>query len=371
MKIGFDAKRCFRNTTGLGNYSRHIVDMLSTRPDEFELHLYTPKPGSAYPGIPSHAIVHYPGGMWKGPMSSVWRISQVAKDASRDGIDIYHGLSNELPAGLSKLGIPSIVTIHDIIFERFPEFYKPIDRKIYRKKFKAAAMNSTMVVAVSEQTKRDLIDFYNIPGEKITVIYQDCHPAFGCHFEEEYIRNIRRKYALPEEFILQVGTLEERKNVGNTIRALKYIPEIPLILIGRTTAYWDSLQEEIRREGLEQRVIRLQVEGMDDLAVIYSQATVFAYPSRFEGFGIPVLEALRSGTPVVTTKDGVFPEAGGPDSIYIDPNNPEDIARGLKSLLSDKKLRQKTADAGLEFSEKFRSSRLLEQWTSLYQDLIK
>lgn len=370
MKIGFDAKRCFRNSTGLGNYSRHVIDMLANKPEEFELHLYTPKMGEAYPSLPSSAHVHLPTGLWQGPLKSAWRTTQVSKDAARDGIDLYHGLSNEIPIGLAKAKIPSIVTIHDLIFERFPEYYRRIDRNIYRRKFKSGALNATKVVAVSEQSKLDLINFYHIPEDKIEVIYQDCHPAFGASYSDAQKAAVQEKYNLPSEFLLQVGTLERRKNAGNTVKALNFVPDIPLVVVGRSTDYWTAVLEEAKKEGTHRRIMHLKVDGMEDLAIINELATVFVYPSHFEGFGIPIIEALRAGTPVVTTHNGVFPEAGGPSSIYVDPLDPESIAAGINLLLSNSELRNSVSTDGLKYSENFRSSELLKQWTSLYHQLI-
>lgn len=371
MKIGFDAKRCFRNTTGLGNYSRHLVDMIASKSDEFELHLFTPKTGHAYPSPPEKAVIHTPSGLWKGPLSSAWRTSQIASEASNSGIDVFHGLSNEIPTQLRKKGIASIVTIHDLIFERYPSYYKRIDRKIYRQKFKYAALEADVVVAISEQTKTDLIDFYHIPESKIEVIYQDCLPVFGSHFSEDTLKATAAKYKLPAEFLLQVGTLEERKNVESTVRALRDISEIPLVLVGRSTPYFESVMAEAKLEGTASRIHHIRVDSMEELAQFYQLASVFIYPSRFEGFGIPIIEALRSKTPVITTHSGVFPEAGGDDSVYVDPESPEEIASAVNLLLSDSTLSQSIAEKGYEFAEKFRTSHLLEEWTSLYHRFKK
>lgn len=371
MKLGFDAKRCFRNTTGLGNYSRHIVDMLASQPEEFDLHLYTPKTGSAYPSPPSNAHIHTPSGIWKGPLGSVWRTTQLANEAASDGIDIFHGLSNELPIGLHKKGIASVVTIHDLIFERYPSFYKATDRKIYRKKFYNAAHSADIVVAISEQTKFDLMEFYNVPESKIEVIYQDCNPVFDTEFSHDELAKIAVDYKLPSEFILQVGTLEQRKNVGTTVRALAHIPDIPLVLVGRSTPYFEALMKEAQLGGYADRIHHIRVDGMRDLAAFYQLATVFVYPSLFEGFGIPIIEALRSKTPVVTTNSGVFPEAGGPDSLYIHPEDEEELANSVQLLLNNAELRQSAIDSGYAFAEKFRTSQLLTEWTSLYKRLKK
>lgn len=371
MKIGFDAKRCFHNRTGLGNYSRQIIDMLAEVPTEFELHLYTPKLGDAYPNIPHNVSTHVPKGIWKGLLSSLWRTSRISSCAAKDHIDVYHGLSAELPVKLKEKGISSVVTIHDLIFERYPEFYKKIDRKIYHQKIYKAAHTADIVVAISEQTKEDLVNFYHVDPSKIEVIYQDCSSVFDSVFSKNTWDQITSKYQLPKKYILQVGTLESRKNVATTIEAMKQMPDVELVLVGRSTPYFQEIWNREDILPLHDRIHHIQVDNMKELAAIYQGADAFVYPSLFEGFGIPIIEALRSKTPVITNQSGVFPEAGGPDSIYIDPTNPDELAHAVFLLLENDELRNSIAKSGYNFAEKFRTAHLLTQWTSLYNRLKK
>src|SRR5690606_34677955 len=152
-------------------------------------------------------------------LPSYWRTRGIVKDLEKDGIRIFHGLSGEIPIGLQKTQIKSVVTIHDLIFIRYPELYKPIDRIIYHKKFLHAARNADKIIAISEQTKRDIVDFFNIQEDRIEVIYQGCHPAFKKPITEEKKQDLIQRYQLPNNFVLNVGSVERRKNALQIVKA--------------------------------------------------------------------------------------------------------------------------------------------------------
>jgi glycosyltransferase involved in cell wall biosynthesis len=177
MRIGFDAKRAFNNRTGLGNYSRFVLNALQKQTPEHTYLAYSPK-------IKQGLFDEFPADHIRFPSSknklygAWWRSYGMTQNLSKDGIQLFHGLSNELPNGLQKAGIKSVVTIHDLIFLRYPELYPAIDRFFYRQKFQKACEQADVIVAVSEQTKRDIAEFYGTPSEKIQVVYQDCHEAF-------------------------------------------------------------------------------------------------------------------------------------------------------------------------------------------------
>ena len=163
MKIGFEAKRAFTNGTGLGHYSRTLISSLAKYFVEDDYYLFTPKQTNLFKidsieNIKTIIPTHFPASIFR----SAWRSSWVKKDLVKLGIDIYHGLSHEIPFGIQNTSVKSVVTMHDLIFERNPEQYNPIDVKIYRKKFKYACVNANHIIAISHQTKNDLIDFYNI-----------------------------------------------------------------------------------------------------------------------------------------------------------------------------------------------------------------
>lgn len=371
MRIGFDAKRVFHNTSGLGNYSRDVVRMLSTQFPEHSYLLYNPKPGKAGRFNPEkNTTTHYPEGFLYKKFSSAWRRGPIIKQLQKDQIDLFHGLSNELPAGIERTTIKSVVTIHDVIFLRYPEWYARADRIIHKMKIKSAALNAHRIIAISEQTRDDLVHFLDIPAEKISIIYQGCHPAFKRDYPEEQQISIRKKFGLPQQFLLSVGTVEARKNLLTVVKSLRYHP-LSLIVVGKETKYAEKVKQYIHQENLAQRVIFLKDVTMEELAIIYRLATVFCYPSVFEGFGIPIIEALYSRTPVITSKGGCFPEAGGPFSFYIDTFDEKMLAEKVNELLNDAALYQQVVSESFKFVQKFNDDAITAQIMELYNQTVQ
>ncbi len=369
LKIGFDAKRIFHNTTGLGNYGRDLIRILSTHYPGNEYHLFNPKkPKIQRLDIKDNIFVHLPGSFIGKFLPSLWRSKWVIKDLEKHNIQLYHGLSGELPWGISQTNIPSIVTIHDLIFMRFPQLYKPLDRKIYFKKFLRAVHEADMVVAISAQTKSDILQFSDIKPEKIKVIYQGCHPVFKKKQPDEFLEEVRRKYHLPDEFLLQVGTVEPRKNAFTVVKALKDLP-YHFVLVGRETPYAKEIKSFVQKNGMKDRIHFLQNLDLREIAALYQLARVSVYPSIFEGFGIPIIESLYSGTPVITNRQGVFPEAAGPGGIYLENventgEMKEKIRWSMENDLSG------FIRAGKEYIQKFNDDVLAEQWMKLYHSLM-
>ncbi|WP_294345867.1 glycosyltransferase family 1 protein [uncultured Sphingobacterium sp.] len=369
MRIGFDAKRYFLNKTGLGNYSRDLIRILEKYAPENEYLKYTPKTGHQYIHQPTaQNNIRLPQGLINTTWPYLWRNQRIVDDLKKDKVDIFHGLSGEIPLGLAKAHIKSIVTIHDLIFMRHPELYHPIDRWIYKKKFKHACETSDRIVAISQCTKNDIVDLFHIPEEKIDVVYQGCHEAFKSTKTSEQKADLRNKLKLPQEFLLNVGTIEARKNILSVVKAIKDL-DIPLVIVGKPTRYHQQILAYIQQNNMEHRIHFLQGLAMEELAILYASATVFIYPSIYEGFGIPIIEALYSGTPVITSNMGVFPEAGGPASCYIDPTNISQIQHAIKSLLSDSSKRDEMIKKGLEFVKKFNDANLAAQWKKQYLTL--
>jgi glycosyltransferase involved in cell wall biosynthesis len=370
MRIGFDAKRAFLNKSGLGNYSRDIIRSICSQYPEHEYFLYTPEVSDALPGITGKRIrtCRPPNSLGR-IGGAFWRTYQLAGRANRDRLTIYHGLSNELPVKINRTGIKTVVTIHDLIFMRYPEWYRMIDRNIYQNKFSYAAKTADRIISISQQTKKDLIDFFGIEESKISVIYQGCNQAFRVGLTNEEKQQIRARWNLPEEYLLYVGTIESRKNLLTLVKALHQKKlDIPLVVVGRPTSYMKEVRKYIREKTVK-NVVFLNEVAVEDLPGIYQQARVFIYPSLFEGFGIPVLEALTSGVPVVTSKGGCFSEVGGNSSLYIDPEDPEELGSELTRLVSDSDLQKEMIRDGLEHSRQFSNEIIATQIMDLYKEL--
>ena len=377
MRIGFDGKRAVQNFTGLGNYSRYIVDILCQFFPENKYVLYAPKKREnkrldkltkqyqqlqlSYPTTSS----------WK-KLSSLWRIWGVTQQLEKEKIDIFHGLSNELPLNIHQSGVKSIVTIHDLIFLRYPQYYHSIDRKIYTYKFRKACENADKIIAISECTKRDIIEYFRIPADKIEVVYQGCDTSFTHPVTEEKKREVRAKYQLPEHYILNVGSIEERKNALSAVQALMMLPEqIHLVIVGRHTEYTDKIERFIKENKLEERVHIISNVPFDDLPAFYQLAEIFVYPSRFEGFGIPIIEALYSGIPVVAATGSCLEEAGGPDSIYVDPDDIKGMADAFKQIYADPERKKNMIEKGQIFAKRFAEEKQAEEILNIYKQLMK
>jgi len=372
MRIGFDAKRAFFNNTGLGNYSRNTIRQLLKYYPENEYQLYTPseKFKVTFSYEPARCIS--PASFTGKLFPSYWRSFLINSQIIRERTDLYHGLSNELPFGIEKMKCRKVVTIHDLIFIRYPELYKPFDRKMYLKKFTYSAKAADLVIAVSEQTKKDIVEFLKISEDKIKVVYQGCNSVFFEECPAELLKRAREDYKLPEQFILYVGTIEERKNLLSLIRALReFNIDFPLVAIGRKTDYFKVIEAYINTagEGFRKQITFIDNLPNEMLRAFYKLARVFVYPSVFEGFGIPILESLASGTPVVTSKGGCFQEAGGGGALYADPLSINEISEMVKTAYSDETARSLLISSGLSHSRNFTDEKVAANLMNVYQSL--
>lgn len=375
MRIGFDAKRLYNNFTGLGNYSRTLVGNLHHYFPENEYYLYTPKIKRDVTVLPFLDNGDYRTICHKGMFKSLWRSSFIKQDLKRDHIDIFHGLSHEIPMRIDRTKIRSIVTIHDIIFLTYPDMFTAIDRAIYNYKFRYACHHADKIIAISECTKQDIVKYFGIPAEKIEVIYQAIQPVFYHMQTEEAAERVVRKYRLPKDYLLYVGAINSRKNLLNVVKALALLPRdmnIPLVVVGNGRKYKEQVLQYAGNHGLMDRLIFINnLHEPTELQAFYQKARIFIYPSFYEGFGLPVTEALLSKVPVITSGISSLPEAGGPDTCYIHPENPEEIAGAVENILSDTARREIMVEKGFQFARRqFDVRELTEQVYKLYQQIL-
>ena len=365
MKIGFDAKRLYNNFTGLGNHSRTTIDILTAEFPDNEYYLYTPKvrlnevtrPYMERKGC--HTV--QPHGMIKG---SAWRTYGLAKDLKRDGIELFHGLSNEMPVGLFHSNIASVVTIHDVAFRTFPDMYHWHDHMIYNAKWQYACNHADRIIAISECTKRDILKFYHVPEHKIDVVYQPVH--------QRYYTPIEKSDTTP--YLLYVGAINSRKNLLGIVKAMELLPkdlQIPLVVVGGGGSYKQVVQQYVAEHDMEHLVKWSNKVNDDELHQLYANAQMLVYPSFYEGFGLPVVEAQLSGCPVVTSNVSSLPEAGGDFALQADPHHPEDICDQMKKLLTDEALRQTLIQGGRQYAmQTFHPSVLARQLMGIYKKCV-
>lgn len=358
MRIGFDAKRAFNNNTGLGNYSRFVIEALLQYAPDNDYFLYSPKVSESnkfYQSVKAKSEIKNP--KTKNPL---WRSWLINNDLQKDKIDIFHGLSNEIPFGIGKTNVKSIVTIHDLIFLRYPKLYPAIDRWIYNQKFKYACQNADVVIAVSQQTKRDIIDFYRIKEDKVRVVYQGITtPPIPLQSSS---KNEINKY------ILCVATIAERKNQLTLVKAFEALnlPDYELVLVGGKTSYQTQIEEYIAQRKL-QNIRILNNVSFEELPNLYANADLFVYPSIFEGFGIPIIEAFQYNLPVVAATGSCLEEAGGSGAIYANPLEYQDLAEKMSQVLNNLDLYNQLIINGKEHLKQFSKEKIASDLNMIYK----
>ncbi|MBG08776.1 MAG: mannosyltransferase [Halobacteriovoraceae bacterium] len=380
MRIGFDAKRAFHNFRGLGNYSRNLIDGLDQSFDDLNLFLYSPvsrnKNFVNWGNSLTQAKLVWPKSFLSQHCSSFWRSLFLSNVVKSDKLDIFHGLSHELPPSIGQNAKGCLVTIHDLIFMRFPHFFPKVDRLVYKAKYKSACDRADIILAICENTKKDIIEFLGVDEKKVRIAYQSCHPSFEKLIPKNDLKTFLKKLKIPKKYFLQIGSIEENKNLLLTIKSFSKIqkdfPDTYLVVVsgGGNKLYKEKVLKTISDNKLEEKVIFKNSLPSDSLPYLYQGALSLIFPSFYEGFGIPIIESMFSGTPVITSKDGCFKEAGGPHSLYVDPSSIEDLSKAMSLLLSDELLRSKISRDSLEFVKKFHFRNTSKILRSIYQELL-
>lgn len=356
IKIGYDAKRYYHNKTGLGNYSRTLISAIKQQYADVEFILYDEKP-------------------WN-------RTFQLGHKVKADSCQLFHGLSNEIPRDIVSSGMPSIVTIHDVAWRTFPKMYSIFDRIIYDEKYGWSAKHATKVLCISESTKHDIIRFYGIPEDRIAVIYQPVAKHFYTPMPQDWADNLCYK-TLPflknRQYVLTVGAINSRKNLLGMVRAyekiIKLMPDDkrPLfVVVGNGGWYRHKVMTYIKEHNLANYVhIESNIHDNDTLQALYANALCFMYPSFYEGFGLPVVEAALQRCPVITSNISSLPEAAGPDALLVNPTSIEEITDALYFLISNETKRIEIGNSVYKYSyNKFRPDILISQLHDLYKSLL-
>jgi glycosyltransferase involved in cell wall biosynthesis len=375
-RIGFDALRALRNTTGLGNYSRGVLRGLRAVDPALQLHLYSPgPPRPPYAALPSElgATLHLPPAVWRRRgFRAMWRTFRLGRTARRDGLDLFHGLSHEIPRDLPRTGMPSVVTFLDLIYHLHPEYFPAFDRRSYEWRYRWSADHARAIIAISGQTRDDLMACYGIPAGRIRVIPPARDPRFARPAGSAELRSVRERFNLPERFALSVGTLEPRKNQALAIEAIALMgARAPvLMLAGRDGGSEAELRRLAEARGVAARVRIVTTVGNDELPTLVQGASLFLYPSLIEGFGMPIVEALSASVPVITTAGGCFGEAGGVAARYVDPTDAPGLAAAMTEILGDPALADRMREAGRRHAEGYDGAALARRLLAVYDAVI-
>lgn len=374
MIIGYDAKRAVSNMTGLGNYSRLVIESVAEAYPDSRLLLYTPKlkPNPRLAPIEAMHNTEFRLPAPSGFSGSLWRTFGITNCLQADKVEVYHGLSNELPLNIAGGHVATVLTMHDVIYRRLPEEYSAIDRRLYDFKYGKSCVNATRIIAISERTKQDIVELYSIDPEKIDVIYQGCDPSFVTLLSRGKLEETRRRLGLPERYVLQVGTIEKRKNLELTVKALPSLAsDVKLLVVGRDRKKYKEYVECLAKElGIMDRIVFREDISFADLPAVNQLAEVVVYPSRYEGFGLPVLEGITSGRPVVAAKGSCLEEAGGDGALYVDPDDPRQLADALQSLLGPTPLADELIGKGRRHAMRFNSTRFAEELMAVYDKTL-
>lgn len=321
MRIGFDAKRYFNNQSGLGNYSRGIINNLAVLFPQNDYLLF--HKSRVMQALPAHTQLISPGS--KMPL---WRQLGIAAAAQKQRVEVFHGLSNEIPLGLNRKGIKSVVSVHDVIFKKFPSHYPFTDRLIYDYKTRYALRNANRIIAISESVKEDLIHFYKTPEQKIEVVYQFLEPQF---YEPALLST--RLIEVP--YFIYISSFQHRKNHAALLDAFQKISkqiDQHLVLAGMQGQTLAALKKMADEYGLTQRVHFFVDVTAETKTQLLQHADGFIYPSLDEGFGIPLAEAAMLNVPLAVSNIPVFKELAGNAALYFHPNKSSEIASAMLEL---------------------------------------
>ena len=339
MTIGYDAKHIVCDNTGPGSYGRTLInDIAEAATPGMTFNLYTPERGDA--GLrrqitPRQNVKFaYPEAGINPIAKALWRTRGIVADLVHDGVKLYHGLAGELPVGIREAGIKTVVTIHDLIFMRHPEWYSWVERKFNE---------------------------WN----------QSCGTRYKMREGEKKMQEVHTDYMLPERYIVSVGTVEERKNVLLAVKAMRLLPEdVSLVIVGKPTAYCEKVKRYVAQNGLSGRVMFLHNVPIDDLPAIYQMAEACVCPSRYEGFGLPVIEAIQSGLPVVACTGSCLEEAGGNATLYVDPDDVYGMADAMKLTLKGAPGRDERIAAGRQYISRFENNNVAQQVLAVYSEVL-
>ncbi len=354
MLIGVDGKRAHTNLTGLGEYSRRLIKGLIRASEDIIIRSLVPKVKIRFIRNERYRIF-----LPRYAIQRIWFRRFPPKDFFR-GMDVYHGLSAEIPLNVPK-GIGKVVTIHDLIYYFYPQWFSSFDRYNYHFRTYYAIKNSDVIIAVSRWTAESVYDVFK-PKSDVYVIHPICDDVF---FEPFKFRE-RPLNPPPKDYILFIGVLEERKNIHTLFKALNILGEScpPFVSVGKVKK---SYMKRLLKEKRGIRWLHYNYLPTEQLLYLLSEALVFVYPSLVEGFGMPVVEAMSAGVPVITSKGSGLEDAAGNSALKVNPHNPEEISFYIQRIMEDSSLRRSIIEEGKKHSQKFRYDTIIPKVMEIYK----
>ncbi len=369
MRIGIDARKL--HDFGIGTYIRNLLKQLA-RIDQVAEYVLLCRPDDV-------AIVNELGRNFRAvpeparPYSLSEQI-RIPLALRRENIDLFHAPHYVLPP---LIQCRSVVTIHDVIHLLFPEYLPGRLAYAYaRASLFAAASRADRILTVSETSKNDILRRFKVPAQKIAVIYNAIDERLNVRPSEEQVTRVRERYQLDDPFVLYVGNIKPHKNLERLIDAFDRLrrsgfDRVRLLIIGDEISKYPALRRSVHQHKLHKHVRFFGFVPIETLAVLYRLASVFVFPSLYEGFGLPPIEAMACGTPVVTSNVSSLPEVVGDAALLVDPYDPESIADGMRQLLTNAELRATLCARGLAQACKYSWQQSIEQVHEIYGEVLQ
>ncbi len=374
MIIGFDGKMAVSDNKELGNFSRLIIDVLSQYYPKNHYMVYAPQARenrdltpllartSVHLKTPRHAL-----------STTLWRNrGGILNDAEHHHTRLFHGIAGVLPSKMSSYKIPSVVSIFDLTYLHYPKNFNFFDRMRYHAKTRRSCRVAKRVIAVSEYAKRDIVDNYGVSADKVCVAYPGVDERYLREINDKELNDVKRKYGLPEKFIVSAGRIVRHRNALQALQALEQLGDkaIKLVLLGKSTDYYDEVKNYAAQHKMSDQITHISRASAADLPAIYHLALACVMPSRYESFAMPIIEAQCCGTPVVAATGSCMEEVGGDGALYVSPDDVNALADALGRVISDNALRNQLIERGKVNAQRFTRQAMADAIIACYEQAL-
>jgi glycosyltransferase involved in cell wall biosynthesis len=375
MTIAFDVSHIRRRRAGIGRLSMLLLRGLLSADQQREYLLHGWGPDLDDDTLRSFlqpnvrlATARVPGIVKR----MYWNVLRIPRLETFTGhFDIFHGAEPLLPPVGNRR---SIITVHDLAYKKFPHFFNTLNARKWDILYRRAILETDAVIVPSENTRNDLLEMFNIPSGKIQVVHPPINPIFSSTGSSEAKAEIRAKFSIPGQFILFVGTIEPRKNIARLVKAFEDFlrgnnAPVSLVIVGGAGWLYQDVMKTIETSAVRKNILLLDYVTDADLAELYRSAMMFVFPSLYEGHGFPVMEAMASGVPVITSNNSSLKEIGKDVALLIDAENTASITEALQRLYSDEGLRRQMTASGLERAAQYSVKNAVDVILRLYSSL--
>lgn len=372
MHIGIDATALPHQPGGAGNYIIHLIRALASLSNEYQFTIFAHHSGRDLIDSPPSSRMNWVLVPDKSPARRlVWEQVTFPRLVRQSRVGLLHSLHYTRPLFLA---CSSVVTFHDMTFFLYPHLHTRSKRIFFPSAIRLSARLADALIAVSENTKNDAIRLLGVPGDKITAIPHGVGEEFHPITDARLLDDIRLKFSLPQDFILNVGVVEPRKNLTLLLKSYQQLHSqgisLPLVIVGGLGWMYEDVFRQVESLGIKEQVYFTGYVPDHDLPIIYNLARVFVYPSIYEGFGLPPLEAMACGTPVITTAVSSMPEHVADAGILIPPQDENALTNALQKLINDSTLQEELSSKGPERASQFTWKRTAQETIKVYQSVL-